>query len=57
MKQYGNLVRLLDMDPDFIIELVYATADNFTGSIVYDSPECYIDVDTAKRLIIAKNLA
>ncbi len=57
IKQYGNLVRLLDVDPDFIIDLVYATADNFTGSVVYDSPECYIDVDTAQRLIAAKNMA
>ena len=56
MKQYGNLIRLLDADPEFIIDLVYATADNFTGSVVYDSPECYIDIDTAKRLIAAKNL-
>lgn len=57
MKQYGNLVRLLDMDPDFIIDLKYARADNFTGSRVYASDECYMDVHTAKQLIAARDLA
>ena len=31
----GNLVKLLDVDDDFIIELRYATDDNFTGKMVY----------------------
>ncbi len=57
IRQYGNLVRLLDLDKEFIIDLVYATPNNFTGHVVYDSSECYIDIDTAKRLIIAKDLA
>lgn len=57
MKQYGNLVRLLDMDEDFIIDLVYATPDNFTGAVVYPFKDCYIDINTAKRLIVAKDLA
>ena len=57
MKQYGNLVRLLDMDSDFIIDLIYSSSDNFTGSIVYEFKECYIDINTAKRLIEAKNAA
>ena len=57
MKKYNNLVRLLDLDSDFIIDLRYATPDNFTGSIVYDFQECYIDEHTAHQLITAKNLA
>lgn len=57
MKQQGNLVRLLDMDPEFIIDLKYATADNFTGSIVYNFKDCYIDIHTAQQLIKAKELA
>ncbi|MGC2872773.1 M15 family metallopeptidase [Ihubacter sp. mB4P-1] len=56
IRQYGNLVRLLDLDEDFIIDLIYATPNNFTGSVVYDSPECFIDIATAKRLIAAKDL-
>jgi D-alanyl-D-alanine dipeptidase len=57
MKRYGNLVRLLDLDPEFIIDLKYSTADNFTGSVVYDFDECYIDENTGRRLIIAKERA
>ncbi len=57
MKQYGNLIRLLDLDSDFIIDLKYATKDNFTGEVVYESKECYIDVNTAGRLVNAKNMA
>ncbi|MFQ9892180.1 MAG: M15 family metallopeptidase [Emergencia sp.] len=57
MKQFGNLIRLLDLDDEFIIDLKYAGSDNFTGSVVYASSECYIDIHTAKQLIFAKNRA
>ena len=32
----GNLVKLTDVDEDFIIELRYAKEDNFTGKRVYE---------------------
>lgn len=57
MQQYGNLVKLLELDSGFIIELKYATEDNFTEQKVYASGECYIDIDTGRRLINARNLA
>ena len=57
MKEQQNLVRLLDLDSDFIIDLRYATADNFTKNVVYTSSECYIDRHTGKQLIAAKNAA
>ncbi len=57
MKEQQNLVRLLDLDSDFIIDLRYATADNFTQNVVYTSSECYIDRHTGKQLIAAKNAA
>lgn len=50
-----DLVRLLDMDKEFIIDLRYATENNFTGQRVYDSSECYIHGATAHLLIQAKN--
>lgn len=53
----GNLVRLLDLDDDFIIDLRYATPYNFTGEKVYNSSECYIDRHTAEILIKARDLA
>ena len=56
MKKMGNLIRLLDLDDDFIIDLKYATSDNFTHEVIYDSNECYLDEHTAEILIAAKNL-
>lgn len=56
MNDKGDLVRLLDVDSDFIIELKYATPQNFTGRTVYQSNECYINKNTAQLLIKAKNL-
>lgn len=56
LEKKGNLVRLLDVDEEFIIDLRYATADNFTGVQIYQSNECWIDEHTAKILIEAKNI-
>ena len=55
-RNQGNLVKLIDVDDDFIIELRYATEDNFTGKRVYESAECYIDRETLKMLIEARNV-
>lgn len=51
-----HLVRLLDIDDEFTIELRYATPDNFTGRRIYDFSECYIHAETAQLLIKAKNV-
>lgn len=51
-----SLVRLLDMDPEFVIDLKYTTANNFTGRRVYDFEDCYINKSTAKLLVRAKNI-
>jgi len=37
MEKKGNLVRLLNIDEDFIIDLRYARSDNFTGEKIYRS--------------------
>jgi D-alanyl-D-alanine dipeptidase len=52
----SNLVKLLDVDSDFIVDLRYATSDNFTGEIIYKSGECYIDEHTCRLLIEAKEI-
>ena len=54
--QQGNLVKLKEIDDDFIIDLKYATADNFTGQQIYESGECWMDRHTAKILIEARNI-
>lgn len=56
MSEDFRIVRLLDLDDEFIIDLKYATDDNFTGQIIYSSRECYIYEKTAKLLIEAKNI-
>lgn len=56
MKNKGELVRLLDLDKDFIIDLKYATINNFTKEKIYSSDECYIHKNTAALLIRAKNI-
>ena len=52
----GNLIRLLDLDDDFIIDLRYATAENFTGQQIYSSGECWVDRHTAEILIKARDI-
>lgn len=52
----GNLIRLIEFDPEFIIDLRYATPNNFTGQRIYNSKECWLDKNTASRLVKAKNI-
>ena len=54
--EQGNLVKLTDLDSDFIIDLRYATTNNFTGQKIYDSGECWMDRHTAEILIKAKDI-
>lgn len=56
MNEQGDLVRLVDIDSDFIIDLRYASAENFTKKKIYGSAECYINKNTANLLIRAKNV-
>jgi len=56
MNTKGDLVRLLDLDKDFIIDLKYATINNFTKQKIYNSNDCYINKNTARLLIEAKNI-
>ncbi len=55
-EKQGDLVRLLDFDEDFIIDIRYATKNNFTGQKIYESGECWMNINTAKRLIKAKDI-
>lgn len=56
MERKGNLIKLTDLSSDFIIELRYATPDNFTGMQMYQSAECWLDEHTAQILIKAKEI-
>ena len=45
-----TLVRVVDYIPDIVIDLKYATADNFTGVIIYDFSDAYLRYGTVKKL-------
>lgn len=54
---YKDLVELTSLDDTFIIDQRYATSDNFTGRVHYDTVLCLIHKDIASRLLKAERLA
>lgn len=46
-----TMVNILEIDPDFIIDVRYATDNNFTGQVLYPSSNVFL------RKIVAENLA
>lgn len=46
-----DLVKIIDYIPNIIIDLKYATTDNFTGQIIYDNNEALLRYGTVKKLI------
>jgi len=46
----NGLVRVQDIDPDIVVELRYATENNFTGRIVYPHDVCVLRESTAIKL-------
>lgn len=55
LKEIKGLVRIDKLDPDIVIDLKYATEDNFTGRQVYTVPICLLRRTTAEKLIKANN--
>ncbi|MDE5771801.1 MAG: M15 family metallopeptidase [Ruminococcus sp.] len=51
----GELVRILDYIPDAVIDLRYATSNNFTGTVIYDDTEAYLCYGTVKKLAKVQN--
>lgn len=54
-KEVKGLVELLKLDNSFVIDIKYATKDNFTKKVIYPSAKCIINKDTASKLIRANN--
>lgn len=48
-----TFVRLADYSGDFVYDMRYATENNFLKAQVYDCPECYTRVKTARALLEA----
>lgn len=51
----GQLVNILDYIPDAEIDIKYATADNFTGTVIYDDSEAYLCYGTVKKLMAVQD--
>lgn len=50
LKQAG-LVEPTQLDPSLVLDIRYATTNNFAGRQVYPSPRCYLRGDIARRLL------
>lgn len=48
-----TLVNILDYSQDFVLDLKYATHQNFLNQVVYDCEVCLLDYNTAQALIMA----
>ena len=49
-----KFVNIKSLSNDFILDIKYATADNFLKQAVYDCGECYLREATAKALLAAQ---
>jgi D-alanyl-D-alanine dipeptidase len=47
----SDFVLVSDFIPNIVIDLKYATTDNFTGQVIYESDETYLRYGTVKKLI------
>lgn len=56
IKSVEGLVLLEDLDPTFIIDLKYATKDNFFETAVYPVAECAIRLETGEKLVKAHEI-
>ena len=56
MKEIEGLVLVKDLDETIIIDLKYATKNNFTGEIIYPVDVCAINKETGKLLVKASKI-
>ncbi len=50
-----GLIELIKLDDSFVLDIKYATEDNFTSKIIYTKAKCFIHKNTAQKLISANN--
>ena len=50
-REPGDFVKVKDYIPDIVVELKYATGQNFTGHVVYDFTEAYLRYSTVLKLM------
>jgi len=47
----NDYVKVCDYIPDIVVDLKYATEDNFTGQVIYDFHEAYLRYGTVLKLM------
>ena len=52
----GEFVRIKDYIPDIFVELKYATADNFTGHVIYNFTEPWLRYSSVQKLAKAQKI-
>ncbi|MFL0247580.1 M15 family metallopeptidase [Candidatus Clostridium stratigraminis] len=53
VKEIGGFVLLSSLDKDIVIDLKYATTDNFTKRVIYPNSVCVLKKNTAEKLVKA----
>lgn len=51
----ADLVLVSDYIPDIELDIKYATDDNFTSSVLYDTALCYLAYETAQQLKLVQD--
>jgi zinc D-Ala-D-Ala dipeptidase len=54
--EYDQLIDVTTMIPDAVVDMRYATKDNFVGEAVYPTAVCKLRRDVAERLAVAAKL-
>lgn len=49
-----KFVNIKTLSPEILLDMKYATVDNFLGQVVYDCAECYLRKATAQALVAAQ---
>jgi zinc D-Ala-D-Ala dipeptidase len=52
-----DFVDILSIDSTFVLDIKYASEDNFLNTKVYDCPKCILKYKTIKKLLMAKAIA
>lgn len=52
----AGFVCVADFIPDIVVDLKYATVDNFTGQVIYNFQDVYLRYGTVKKLMLVQEV-
>lgn len=55
-KCYSDLINIKKLSTTILLDIRYATSDNFLKEVLYSSKECYLRKEVAQSLINAENI-